>query len=292
MEPRYRSLVARIMREQKNANRRGRPRLKANEEKTVGPLVGALDRGIRVLIFLADTRGATLADIAGHTTIPTATVHRLLTTLQKNGMVVNDTRQGRWRVGPQAYRIGSTFEEGSVLLEVAPPVMRMLSQETGETANLAIEEGGELLYLVQVESENPIRASIKNGTASYFHTSGVGKAIMAFMEDSSLEDLLAPLTLVSQTPKSITDIQHLKAELSKSRRRGWALDDEERFPGMRCIAAPVFDSLENVVAGVSVSGPIARFPDTKLETLAASVVKAAAKISERLREQPDLIGPS
>ncbi|WP_170486364.1 IclR family transcriptional regulator [Ruegeria sp. THAF57] len=276
-------MVSLIMNEHKTANRRGRPRLKSNEENIGAPPVGALDRGIRVLIYIADTRSTTLAEISKVTQIPPATAHRLLTTLQQRGMVTHDVEQGKWRIGPQAYRIGSTFEEGSNLLEVAPPVMRVLSEETGETANLAIEEGGQLLYLTQVESDNPIRASFKNGTAAFFHTSGVGKAIMAFMDKDELESILTPLTLVSQTPNSITDIKELQEELRKSRHRGWTLDDEERFPGMRCIAAPVFDSLGKVVAGVSISGPITRFPDSKLETLAASVVKAATDISERLQ---------
>ncbi|CUH42669.1 IclR family transcriptional regulator [Ruegeria atlantica] len=270
------------MNETKKPLRRGRPRLKANEEKAEVSLVVALDRGIQVLICLADRRCATLAELAKITAIPAATAHRLLTTLQQRGMVIHDAEKGKWRIGPQSYRIGSTFEEGSNLLEVAPAVMRLLSEETGETANLAVEEGGLLLFLVQVESENPIRASFKNGTAAHFHTSGVGKAIMAFMNEAALESFLTPQILVQQTPNSITDAQELKAELCKTRERGWALDDEERFLGMRCIAAPIFDSLGKVVAGVSVSGPIARFPDHKLEGLATLVVKAAATISDKL----------
>ncbi|KIC41371.1 hypothetical protein RA28_20915 [Ruegeria sp. ANG-S4] len=274
------------MSQQDAAIRRGRPRQKTNGEVSAASPVSALDRGIRLLIALADTRGAALAELARSTEIPVATAHRLLTTLQHRGMVVHDASQGKWRIGPQAYRIGSTFEEEANLLEVAPPVMRILSKETGETANLAIEEGGQLLYLIQVESENPIRASIKNGTDAYFHTSGVGKAIMAHLDTASLKRLLDPLTLVSQTPNSITEKQRLMAELDMSRQRGWALDDEERSAGMRCIGAPVFDSLENVVAGVSISGPITRFPDDKLESLAASVVAAANSITNRLRNTP------
>ncbi|WP_226689609.1 IclR family transcriptional regulator [Ruegeria arenilitoris] len=274
------------MNEQKNPLRRGRPRLKANEEKAETSPVVALDRGIRVLIALSDTRCATLAELARVTAIPVATVHRLLTTLQQRGMVVHYAEQGKWRIGPQAYRIGSTFEDGSNLLEVAPSVMRTLSEDTGETANLAIEECGQLLFLIQVESDNPIRASFKNGTAAYFHTSGVGKAMMAFMDEAAVETLLAPQTLVRQTPNSITDLKELKSVLRKSRKRGWALDDEERFLGMRCIAAPIFDSLGKVVAGVSVSGPVTRFPENKLEDLAASVVQAAKTISERLQNSP------
>lgn len=274
------------MTEQIAASRRGRPRLPSKQDKSGSSPVLALDRGIRVLIYLAESKAATLAEIAKDTAIPAATAHRILSTLQHRGMVAHDTDYGKWRIGPQAYRIGNAFEEGSNLLEVAPAVMRKLSKETGETANLAVEDGGKLLYLVQVESENPIRASIKNGTDAYFHTSGVGKVIMAFMDEDEIDGFLSPLSLISQTSNSITDRRHLKAELGKSRQRGWALDDEERFPGMRCIAAPVFDSLENVVAGVSISGPITRFPDTKLDALARSVVRAANEISKRLRNTP------
>ncbi|MGV6803583.1 MAG: IclR family transcriptional regulator [Ruegeria sp.] len=274
------------MSDQTTAARRGRPRRqKTDDSANLSPVV-ALDRGIRVLSLLADLHQATLSEIAKETGVPAATVHRILTTLQQRGMVVQDGRNGSWRVGPHAYRIGNAFQPGSNLLEVAPPVMRALSKETGETTNLAIEDGGALLYLIQVESENPIRASIKNGTAAYFHTSGVGKILMAYMDSSKLDELLGTFKLERQTPNSITNEDLLKTELSNCKRQGWAMDDEERFLGMRCIAAPVFDAFGNVIAGVSISGPTTRFPDEKLEPLAQRVIHAATQIYESLRKTP------
>ncbi|MDP5218925.1 IclR family transcriptional regulator [Ruegeria sp. 2205SS24-7] len=271
------------MSDERTATRRGRPRTQLGESKSLASPVVALDRGIRILTILANEGSATLAEIAKSTDIPAATAHRIVATLEARGMVSQDLVSGKWRVGPQAFRIGSAFEEGSNLLEVAPPLMRRLSKETGETANLAVEQGNELIYLIQVESENPIRASIKNGTSAYFHTSGVGKAIMAYMTRSKLVDLLGTFSLVRQTDNSITEAEKLLIELENIHSRGWALDDEERFLGMRCIAAPVFDSLGNVIAGVSISGPISRFPDDKLETLATAVQNAAASMSENLK---------
>lgn len=275
------------MTEQTPAARRGRPRRKPPMETTDVSPVMALDRGLRIFSCLADMRRASLSAISSETGIPAPTVHRALATLQNRGLVSQDGTDGKWRIGPQAYRIGNAFEPGSNLLEIAPPIMRALAAETGETANLAIENGGALLYLVQVESDNPIRASIKNGTTTRFHTSGVGKIIMAHMDAGRLETLLRKSKLEAQTPKSITDVAQLKHELQRCRAQGWAIDDEERFLGMRCIAAPIFDVLGRVIAGLSISGPTTRFPDDQLEAMAARVTRAAAQISNGLQQSPE-----
>lgn len=148
---------------------------------------------------------------------------------------------------------------------------------------MAIEDNGELLYLIQVESDNPIRASLKNGTASNFNTSGVGKVLLANMDKTRLNQILQSTPLVRLTPNSITVRADFNAELSRIRRQGWALDDEERSTGMRCIAAPVFDPTGDIIAGVSISGPSTRFPDKALPDLSRTVIEAAKNITDRLR---------
>lgn len=265
--------------------RRGRPKGTDGPANSAGSTVLALDRGLSVLIFLADSRRATLSEVSRGTNMPVATAHRILTTLQQRGMVQFNDSQGNWAVGAQAFRIGSAYEVGSNLMAAATPVMEELSGITGETTNLAIEDGGELLYLIQVESENPIRASIKNGAASYFHTSGVGKALLAYMDDDRLDEFLMGRVLARQTAKSITSHDDLRKELEKIRELGWALDDEERYMGLRCIAAPVHDTLGRVIAGVSISGPSARFPDDQLQHLARKVQDAADKITKSLESE-------
>lgn len=272
------------MPEQSPSRRRGRPR-----KNDAGPIDGkttvlALDRGLRALVFLAESGGASLTDISRNVETPVATMHRILATLRQRGMAGYDADSGIWSVGPQAYRVGAAYRQSHNLLEIASQVMERMSKETGETSNLAIEDEGNLLYLIQVESDNPIRASIKNGTTAYFHTSGVGKAMMAYMDQARLDRILDSQALVRQTPKTITDADELLGELARVRQRGWALDDEERFLGMRCIAAPVFDQLGQVVAGVSVSGPSSRFSDEAMDDLVQSVVGGARHISDRLRD--------
>ena len=270
------------MSEPRKTLRRGRPKAAGLGPDRNKSTVLALDRGLRAMIYLADSGGATLTEISKDTKTPVATCHRILATLQLRGMAKFVEATGRWRVGPQAYLVGQRYRESYDLLRLATPIMQRISKETGETSNLAVEDNGELLYLAQVESDNPIRASIKNGTDNHFNTSGVGKVIMAFMDKPRLNQLLQSLKLVRQTANSITERSDLEAELTLVRQRGWALDNEERFPGLRCIAAPVFDPTGGIVAGISISGPSVRFPDDELPVLAKSVTLAAQEISDRL----------
>ncbi|MEM5583130.1 IclR family transcriptional regulator [Roseibium sp. AS2] len=272
----------RLMAGKLQPSRRGRPKGTTRAPNTPTQTVQALDRGLKVLVFLADNQKATLSEISRNTNTPVASTHRILATLQQRGMVLFNEQDGHWCVGAQAFRVGNAYQAGSNLMTAATPVMEELARLTGETANLAIEDGGELLYLIQVESDNPIRASIKNGAASYFHTSGVGKILLAHMDNSQLDRFLKDRKLARQTSKSITQPDHLKSELAKIRDLGWALDDEERYMGMRCIAAPVFDTLGKVIAGVSISGPSVRFPDNQLQRIADKVQYAANRITSAL----------
>lgn len=270
------------MTEQRTVTRRGRPRKTDRDLGDGKSIVVALDRGLRALIFLADSGGATLTEISLNTNTPVATTHRILATLRQRGMAQYDDATGKWTIGPQAYRVGATYRESHNLLEVALPVLQAISKETGETSNLAIEDNGELVYLIQVESENPIRASMKNGAANHLNTSGVGKVILAYMPKSRLHHILQSTHLARQTPNSITERTDFIAELARIRQQGWGLDNEERFAGMRCVAAPVFDPAGSIIAGVSISGPSARFPDEALKDLSQCVIRAAQEITDGL----------
>lgn len=270
------------MQDQSKTPRRGRPKSAVSESPEGSSPVLALDRGLRALVFIAENGGATLTEISIGTETPPATCHRILATLELRGMAKFDDKAGKWVVGPQAFLVGQTYRQRYDLVDLATPLMQELATKTGETANLAIEDQGELVYLAQVESENPIRASLKNGGGNHFNTSGVGKAILAFMTSRKLEAMLPNIELRKKTHKSITDLAQFKAELAQIRTQGWALDDEERFIGMRCIAAPIFDLTGNVVAGVSISGPSARFPYEELGRMADDVVAAARDISTQI----------
>ena len=165
------------------------------------------------------------------------------------------------------------------MVERARPVLRKLMEVTGETANLGVEKEGSVLFLSQVETHANIRAFFPPGTLSPMHASGIGKALLAEMDDERLARLLASKGLASFTPHTITESEALIADLAEIRTRGFAVDDEERNEGMRCIAAAVFDMNGEAIAGLSVSGPTSRVAREEIDRLGHPVIEAARDLT-------------
>lgn len=256
---------------------RGRP--KAWDDKTAQNTVKSLDRALAVLVALGQMQGGTLSQIASQLRQSPATVYRVLTTFQARGFVDFDAQSQIWHIGAAAFLTGSHFLRRTSLVERARPIMRDLMAATGETANLGIERDGQVLFLGQVETHATIRAFFPPGTVSAMHASGIGKALLAYMDDTRQRRILAAGHLERFTPHTLTDPDAMIADLRLARARGYAIDGEERNLGMRCIAAPVFDVLGEAVAGLSVSGPVARIGDDKISAIAAAVTTAAQQLT-------------
>ena len=259
---------------------RGRPRKHASE--TDNSPVQALDRGLNLLKLLATERGASLSDLAMQAGVPASTAHRLLTTLQGHRCAEFDETNQHWMIGVEAYRIGSGFLNRINLVEAAQPIMQALVRETGETANLAIVDEGEVVFVRQIESPNPIRAFFRPGTRSQMHASGAGKALLAQRPQAEVEDILQKRGLQRFTDKTITKPADLFSELERIHQRGWSFDDEERYVGMSCVAAPVFGPTEQPIAAISVSGPSTRFSEQSVADFSVIVRNSAKELTRSL----------
>ena len=256
---------------------RGRPRSQPTDMPT--STVQALDRGLMLLQALSKGGSATLSDLALRVGMPPSSAHRVLATLAKHGFVDLNEGTQKWAVGIEAFRVGSTYLADINLIEAAQKAMRALMLETGETANLAIADRGDVVFLSQIESRNPIRAFFGPGTRSHMHSSGIGKALLASLSRPELEQVLQNKGLPEFTPKSLTSPSALFEDLEKTRARGWSLDDEERYTGMRCVASVIYDSFGEAIAGVSVSGPSVRFPDNIVSEFGPRVKRAADEVT-------------
>ena len=259
---------------------RGRPRKPMSEAET--GTVRALDRGLQLLRLLAREHRITLSSLAMQVGMPPSTAHRLLTTLQSHRFAEFDEDTQEWMIGVEAFRAGSGFLKRIDLVEASRDIMHRLMSETGETANLAIADDGDVVFVGQVETHNPIRALFHPGTRSPMHACGAGKALLAQLAHKDIERLLQRKGLPEFTGKTLTRPHLLFAELEAIRTRGWAFDDEERYAGMCCIAAPVFNAYGDAVAGMSVSGPTARFTEREVSRFSNAVRRAAADLTERI----------
>ncbi len=259
---------------------RGRPR---NWQPGEGQApIQALDRAMAVLEVLSQLSGATLSDLGEETGVAPATLYRILTTLEARGIVDFDPGPQTWAIGAGAFRIGSRFLRRTSLIERARPELRALMEATGETANLGIAREGQVLFVSQVETHESIRAFFPPGTMSPMHASGIGKALLAQMPAETAARVTARQGLEAFTERTLITPEALAADLSQTRQRGYAVDDEEKTAGMRCIAAPIFDMHGEAIAGLSISGPSARLPDDAIPGLARVVMDAARAVTEGL----------
>ena len=263
--------------------KRGRPRGSGGSPVTS---VQALDRALGLLELVAGADGMTLSALASASGLAASTVHRLLTTLAAHGFVESGEPDQTWTIGVEAFRVGQAFHRRFKVATMGRPIMRDLMEATGETANIGIFEGGDVVFISQVESTEPIRAFFRAGERRHAHASGIGKALLAQLPRERVDRLVRDAGLPRFTDATITEAERLHVELEAIRRRGWSLDDEERSRGMRCIAAPIFDENGEAIAGLSISGPSGRLEPERIERLGPVVRRAADRITRAIGGRP------
>ncbi|HSF92773.1 MAG TPA: IclR family transcriptional regulator, partial [Paracoccaceae bacterium] len=251
-------------------------------DKTVQNTIKSLDRAMEVFEYLSESQGMVLTAIADELGQSPATIYRILVTLEARGLVETDVESQTWYIGPRAFVIGARYLRRTSLVERARPILRSLMEQTGETANLGVEKEDTVLFVSQVETHANIRAFFPPGTQSAMHASGIGKALLAQMDEARLLRLQKSVSLEKFTDNTITQWPKLRAELDQIRAQGFSIDDEEKNSGMRCIAAPVFDMNGEAVAGISVSGPTSRVRLDEIEKLSNTVIEAAKDLTQAI----------
>ena len=257
----------------------GRPR--AFNDKTEQNTIKSLDRALSVLTTLSKNQNKTLTDLSKELGESPSTIYRILSTMALHQIVESDDKLQTWNIGPGSFQIGSSFLRRTSLVETSRPFLRSLMEETGETANLGIENNGNVLFLSQVETHAPIRAFFPPGTLSPLHASGIGKVLLTQYNRSKLEKFVkAGLEPFTHHTKSTLEL--IQEDMAITLERGYAVDDQERNIGMRCIAAPIKNAFGEVIAGISVSGPTSRVEKDQIANLSKSVVQTAKTVSKAL----------
>ncbi len=261
--------------------RRGRTPAKPGAART--GQVQSLTRGLQILEALGKTEhGLTLTDLANRVDLPPSTTHRLLSTLEKMHYVYQAGDLGLWYVGLQAFTVGSTFLANRDFVAQSHSYMRRLMEQSGETANLAILDGTEAVFIAQVQCHEMMRILVKLGSRVPLHASGVGKTIFAALPDEQIEAIFKVKGLPRITSHTITVPETMWAALRVIRQRGWSFDDEEHAPGTRCVAATVFDEHGEPFGAISLAGPSSRLPDERIRQLGPVVSHTAEELTKKL----------
>jgi IclR family transcriptional regulator, KDG regulon repressor len=245
--------------------------------------VQVLDRTFEIINTLAETHSKlSVTELAARLGLHKSTAHRLLMVLESNRFVERDKDGGKYHLGSRIMELGLSALSRLDVCEIAKPYLRNLVEEAGETAHMGVLRGGEVVSVVNVESSQTLRTPATVGTRTPVHCTSLGKAIMAFGSSDAIDIYLRDGTLKAHTPNTITSIRRFREELRAIQIRGYAIDNEEREEGLRCIGAPVHNCDGEVIAAISIAGPAVRILNESIPALSSAVMETAARISASL----------
>jgi DNA-binding IclR family transcriptional regulator len=247
--------------------------------RSVGKVVDILEALSR------ESQGLALGELAKRLDLNASTAHHLLATLKARGVVAQDERTKAYRIGYRLVSMVSRFLAGTDLYPAGIGPVEELRDLSGETSYLSAFQGTDVAVIIALTGARPVQARrFHRPGQSNLHSTATGKILLAQLTDEAAAALLASREMAPFTPRTITEPQRLLDELKEIRGRGYALDSEEDYVGVECVAVPVFDAGGDCVASVSVSYPTAA-PERTAE-LIKLVSEAAGKISANLGAVP------
>ncbi|WP_226482808.1 IclR family transcriptional regulator [Natrinema amylolyticum] len=232
----------------------------------------------RIIETLHELNGAGVTELSAELGMANSTVHDHLRTLAEAEYLVNEG--GTYHIGARFLELGGFARSQMKLYQIASPEIKKLAEETGEHANLMIEEHGKGIFLNKAKGPDAVNLDTHIGKRVHLHTTAMGKAILSRLSEADVDEIIDRHGLPGVTEKTITEVDELKRHLTKVRDQGYAIDDEERVAGMRCVAAPICDDNEEPMGAISVSGPTNRFDDEMFATEIPKTVLSTANVIE------------
>ncbi len=244
-------------------------------------IIPNLAKGVYVLRLLSEhPNGLPAQQIERQTGLPRTTVFRILKTLVAEGLVCK--RDNHFVAGPGLLEIGLNALNQIDIRSLAVPILQALTQETGMTSHLAVPSGRRSLILEVCDCSGPVRVASRAGSAVELHCSSTGKVFLAFLHAHAIKEFYQDRTLTRRTDGTITDIDALQKELDQISKQGYAVDDGEYHEDIRCVAVPVRDASDTVIAGLGLTAPAHQLPKAKFVQMAQKAMAAAAQLSQQL----------
>lgn len=247
---------------------------------------GAVKSALRVLqiieLLTQHDSGLTFIELRERMGLPKSSLHGLLRTMRERGHLAYDEAERRYRLGVRYWEAGQAFMRGTDLTRLSKPYLEAASHGLGETVQLAILDGLDNVYIAKVESDQPLRLVSHVGSRLPAHATGLGKVLLAYLDEVELRHRLDRAKLARFTDHTIADKEELIAQLAAIRERGCAFDRGEYTPGVFCAAVPVRDHRENVIAAMSCSVPEVRVSPQIIERMVSVLSTQARALSEAL----------
>lgn len=244
----------------------------------------AVERALNILEAAAHRReGLTNSEISRKLGIPKSSASYILRTMERRGYLRRDGETGKYRLGLKILSLGGDAQANLDIADVALPFMRALEEKIHMTVHLAVLDQGEAVYIEKVEAPGFFKVNTWVGRRMFLHSTSVGKCLLAWLPKQEVEAIVKQQGLKKRTPKTITTMTRLFADLERVKGEGYAMDDEENSLGARCLGAPVFDVTGKVVAALGASGTLTQVDEASMPRLAEALKETARRISRQLQ---------
>lgn len=247
------------------------------------PIIQAVDRALRILeLFNEYETELKITDISSRMGMHKSTVHSLLKTLQVHGYIQQNEENGKYKLGLKLFERGNFVVHCLDIRSIAKKHLLDLTIITGQTIHLVILEGKEGVYIDKVEGTSGVVMFSRVGRRVPIHSSAVGKVLVAMKSREEQDQILQGYVFTPHTQNTILNEADFREELENVRILGYAVDNQENEPGVRCVAAPIYDHTDRVIAAISISTPISGMQDTRLEHIIDLLQQTACIISQEL----------
>jgi len=248
------------------------------------PPLSSVKKTLRVLeAFSDDQTELGVTQIAELLKSHKSSISRILMTLLAEGFVEKNMQTNKYRLGLKMVELGYRALKRFDLKELATPFLEELANKTNEIIHLAVLDKNEIIYIDKRGKEQVLTVATRIGGRHPAYCSAMGKVLLAGLSHERLNEVLAMGPLRRFTPTTITQVPILRKELERVRKQGFAIDNEESFPGIQCVAAPIRNNQGEAVAAISATVPKLRMGKQRTKELIQLVTRCAQKISERMK---------
>ncbi len=253
-------------------------------EKDEGYQVRAVRRALGILMTFGPEHSAlSLSELAETLRLHKSTLIRLLSCMESMGFIERDPYNSKYRLGIRNYEVGSNYYLANLNIDrVARIFMEELVDEWNLTANLAVLDGNDIVYVGIVEPHRALRVNQSIGSRFQIHCTALGKAMLAHVDEETRERIIDEIELMVHTPNTITCPERLRADLAETQERGYALDDEEAIKGARCVGVPIVGRDGLVYGALSLSGTVVDVTPDNWDDIAQTMIEATGKIVTKL----------
>jgi DNA-binding IclR family transcriptional regulator len=243
--------------------------------------VPALQRTVRIFDLLAEQGKCQANEIIKHLGVPKSSGYLLLDELQKHGLITQD-KNGAFSLGMKLITLGDISAAQLDLRDIAHKYLINLMEKTELLCHLGIMDNEAAYYILKIESHSTISIRSHVGKKLSLYSSGIGKCLLAWQPEEMRRKIIESITFIAHTPTTINGPETLEEALAEIRNQGWGFDNGEDLPDVRCVAAPIFDAKNSIVAAISVVGATLQIKDSRIEELSRQVMACSQAISREL----------